>query len=118
VNKDIERLNNEKMRLDKRKKKIELEINDVYLQIVEIENDLKKLEMEFNVAIEKAEILPNLLRAHFQKHKSEIIKKVNATYSDREQSRRQKHSINLSRICYLLSLQKGAMILNQILGED
>ncbi len=118
VDKDIKKLNKKEMVLIKGKKKVELEINSVDLRIAEIENDQKELEMEFNVATEKAEILPQLLRNHFQKHKSDTIKKVNATYSRRKQSEKQKDAINLNRICYLLSLQKGAMLLKQILGED
>lgn len=118
VNKDIERLNAEKTRMHKRENKAECDVKDISAQIEKIDNEIKQLEMEFNMAIEKAEILPQLLRAQFKKHKSRIIQEINASYSVQKQDSGQKHTRNLSRICDLLSLQKGAMLLKQILGED
>jgi len=105
-----EALDEEKVLLSK-KGKIMTEINRIKMEIEAIDKEVNTLNKEFDQALENASIMPKLLKTCFKEHKHALIEEVNKTNKQVNDNERKVDSI-----CKILSLYKGAKLLNEIVG--
>lgn len=98
-------------------KRAKSEKHEIDVCIDLLKKDFSQQKSELIEAKSKADILPMLLKAHFSKHRTAMMRLINKPLTTKDANDLKRQSLSIDSICMLLFLQKGAMLLRELTGD-